>query len=95
MSVCDFCSEADPAWVYPARDFVFGISRSAGGWAACDRCHDLIEAGDSSGLADRSLLELGRWHVLTGEDEVELLAALRAIHLGFWASRVGPAQPQR
>src|SRR5712691_10119589 len=67
--MCDFCTSPDPAWRYPARDIelgtlvgfadespVFSEQRvSAGDWAACEECGDLIEARDWPGLARRSL----------------------------------------
>ncbi len=61
--LCDFCSAPDPAWRYPAKSFVAYCApniagESVGDWAACDRCHILIEANDRRGLAQRSLNEL-------------------------------------
>jgi hypothetical protein len=63
--VCDFCSESidgEWCWSYPARDFLYtiqfegcGTHGSKGEWAACDRCHELIEAGDRSQLAARNV----------------------------------------
>lgn len=47
-AVCDFCLAPDPAWEFPAGPVqVAGhhaITDSIDGWAACDHCHELIEA---------------------------------------------------
>lgn len=54
--LCDFCHPARPAlWDYPASSFVCRGSSpvafaSDGGWLACDRCADLIEAENRVGL---------------------------------------------
>lgn len=54
---CDFCYEVGPQWVVPANDFVDvdmiqdltlpnqPTVASAGDWAACDACADLISKG--------------------------------------------------
>lgn len=95
---CDFCSELEPRWSYPATDFValqIGaiLSTSEGSWAACDTCHDLIDSGDRSGLADRSA---GLW-VVANPDSAEVMECLRGelrcIHDLFFTHRTGKAQP--
>jgi hypothetical protein len=55
--VCDFCSARDPVWVYPAREFAVAAYGwgSAGGWAACAPCADLIERDDWAALAERTV----------------------------------------
>ena len=40
---CDFCSAPRPAWRHQSLDF-----------AACEACHLLIEAGNRTGLAERT-----------------------------------------
>lgn len=61
---CDFCSSPAVRWSYPARDVNMGVvlggsmpvlHNSRGDWAACDACHDLIEAGDYKSLLNRSI----------------------------------------
>lgn len=61
---CDFCSSPAVRWRYPARDVNMGVvlsggksvmHNSRGDWAACDTCHDMIEAGDYTSLLNRSI----------------------------------------
>src|SRR5688500_8897502 len=69
IAVCDFC-RASPTYEYPCDDFVtevLGVRKdgslvkadppqgSAGAWAACQSCHDFIEADDWDSLAERTL----------------------------------------
>lgn len=95
---CDFCSELEPSWSYPAKDFValqIGaiLSTSEGSWAACDTCRELIESGDRNGLADRSA---ALW-VVANPDSAEVMECLRGelrrIHDLFFANRRGEARP--
>lgn len=64
--VCDFCSAPNPRWGYKADNFAspagFDVPSgtefaygSAGGWAACDTCADLIDADDFDALLRRAL----------------------------------------
>jgi hypothetical protein len=52
---CDFCDDPGPCWYYPAQSFdaPSGAMGSLGEWSACETCHDLIEAGNSTALAKR------------------------------------------
>jgi len=72
--VCDFCS--DPHEQITNRYHVpdFGLAgmatnpkddvgwASKGDWAACEKCHRLIEAGDRDGLSRRSLESFFKLH---------------------------------
>lgn len=94
--ICDFCSEPNPRWQYPASDFIMHVPGpddygSEGAWAACDACHDLIEAGDGDGLAKRSADKFAR--NTPGMPRSFLLSRIRELHEGFWSRRKGPAQP--
>lgn len=90
--VCDFCSGGPVRWSYPCRDFqhraVDFTFNSAGGWAACDTCHSLIERHDRQGLAVRCA---------SGHPErryvpiAALTKRVRSLHDTFWANREGPA----
>ena len=57
--ICVFCciEGVEIKYRYPARSFHAAGSPwgSAGDWAACQTCHDLIEAGDKKGLVERSV----------------------------------------
>jgi hypothetical protein len=92
--VCDFCNVTPVLWTYPARDFQHRAPdftfNSSGGWAACARCHELIERGDRQGLADRS----ARGHPERGRIPLNALRSrLRALHDSFWANREGEPVP--
>lgn len=53
---CDFCSDGFPAFILPARDFVYPDDRSQGsrgGWAACPDCATLISRSQWRLLIDR------------------------------------------
>ena len=61
VTTCDFCSQVAPRWVYPCHDFsAIAGQHSVGAWAACERCHHLIEHGRWSKLVRRSLSGQGR-----------------------------------
>lgn len=99
MMVCDFCDSPAVKWIYPAKDcflytaivFEPGVeprgqeAASEGGWAACDHCSRLIEAGDRDGLFRRCVEAYG----------AETQAAeffIKRVHGGFWENRTGARQ---
>ncbi len=95
--ICDFCSGLQVRWCYPARDFfnvVSGgptgivVSESVGGWAACEQCHGLIEAGDEEALLNRSVQNFVE---LYGFLPPTLAEDIRRIHNQFFAHRCGLA----
>lgn len=89
--ICDFCSDPNVRWGYPANDYlseVCPVANSIGGWAACQECHDFIEAGDWAGLAVRDADKFPL--PIPYEDKVALA---RAIHIEFQKQRSGPAYP--
>lgn len=94
--LCDFCSATAPAWCYPASSFIAVtvgplVSASEGGWAACEECHRLIEAGDRKQLAERSLTTLIEAHPEMAPVRDELIDSLRDLHARFFAHRCGAA----
>lgn len=96
--LCDFCSEPSPTWCYPAETFIAMevgpvASASDGGWAACEECHRLIEAGDRRALADRSaaLLIVANPDFASVSDD--LRRQLGDLHKGFFDHRLGPGAP--
>ncbi len=63
IPICDFCSSPDVSWNYDAISAnAFQVEEitlaSIGGWAACETCSTLIEAGDREGLRKHSLATL-------------------------------------
>ncbi len=96
--LCDFCSAPGPAWRYPAKSFVAYCApniagESVGDWAACDRCHILIEANDRRGLAQRSLDELIARHPEASGAATILYEKLAELHREFFTHRSGVAEP--
>lgn len=100
VGMCDFCSASGAPWTYPCDDFTSTVAvhpdgssmshGSVGAWGACDACHDLIEAGDFAGLAERALDALGL--AVGGAHAARALAGMRALHEGFRAHRRGPTR---
>lgn len=85
---CDFCVGPDQVlWDFPARDFYAPGGKSVGGWAACDTCHDLVEAADWGGLARRSVKNLGAPEAETGM----WVALMLTLHAKFNRHRAGDA----
>lgn len=63
---CDFCTADYPTWLYPCEPFTVAViangqthAQDSGddGWAACDPCAALVDAGDRDGLMDRLLAQ--------------------------------------
>jgi len=97
-SICDFCSERNVAWRYPAQTFVAYVvagivGQSVGDWAACRTCHWLIQAGDRRGLLDRSLRTLLEKHPDMRSAEAELRGQIAQFHQLFYANQAGAALP--
>ena len=97
-SICDFCSEPNVAWRYPAQNFVAYavagvVGESVGDWAACGICHRLIEAADRSGLLERSLQRLLEKNPEMREAEAELRDQIAAFHRMFFDHQTGAALP--
>ena len=88
--MCDFCSDLDVKWSYEASSFVMPESGSAfhGGWAACDPCHDLIEADKRQQLAKRSVDTFFKNNPDVKDVpavRVAIAKHVRAAHAGFFA----------
>ena len=86
---CDFCLDTRIRWEYDCEDFTMpeiGFASTLG-WVACDRCSELIDAGDVHGLAERSLRS---WKVRMGFPAPEGGITIRMIQGGFWSHRSGP-----
>lgn len=97
-AICDFCSDPNVEFAYPARDFNRPVAAtpqmsvslsSTGGWAACRPCHDLIEATDREGLYRRSFERFGPSPLpaaIIGQ-------SIRRVQDVFWSQRDGAAVP--
>jgi hypothetical protein len=95
-AVCDFCSAADPIWVYPATDFEMQ-GHARGSWAACAPCAGLIELDDWHALAERyaDASPMVRAAVAAGLPDARRVAveAARLLHARFRQART--AEPRR
>lgn len=87
--VCDFCGHDSPAWDYDCEDFwIEGTDiGSAGQWAVCTYCSDMIESGDWDGVMERCLLGARKMGI---EERVRETAPL--LHAGFRRFRYGERQ---
>jgi hypothetical protein len=93
--ICDFCSGQDVKWRYPAKTFLAYITNSVAGeslgdWAACSKCHDLIEQDDRAGLAASSIESLIAVHPEMAEIKEDLHREMAVLHQIFFNSRIGP-----
>lgn len=79
--ICDFCSARNPKWDYEN----YPTENEDGGWAACDTCSALIEAGDRKALEDRSVAMAPAQTVKDG-----LRRRMRATQDVFWNNRKEP-----
>jgi hypothetical protein len=63
-------------------------------WAACDRCHDLIESGDRQGLFQRSMEQWRRFYPNRAKEIPKLLVEdyVRSAHSLYFGNRTGPCE---
>ena len=99
-SICDFCSEPNVGWRYPAQSFVAYavagvVGQSVGDWAACGICHGLIEDGDRGGLLERSLCRLLEKNPDMRPVEAEIRDQIEVFHRMFFAHQTGAAAMQQ
>jgi hypothetical protein len=86
---CDFCSSTEPRYLEDARTFtateIEGVyyTRSEGAWAACVRCHRLIQARNWDRLERRAIQQLLRKHPGIPRDIVA--AGVHTEHVRFRA----------
>lgn len=95
VSVCDFCSTpVETAWTYPCKSFLYDIPEmpkdgSKGDWAACDKCHDLIEAGDHRAVIRRAVAFEIKEHPEQASMRHQVWSVAARIHKGFYENRTG------
>ena len=103
---CDFCCSAAAAWAYPCAPFTLSQPATPiatvvvpyhGDWLACDRCRDLIEAGEWGVLAEYSVVRAidSRADFMSGADRDAVGQRIRGVHAAFRKHRAGPARPMR
>lgn len=96
--ICDFCSTPAVTHTYPCRDFRRDLGSlggpaygSAGWWAACRECYELIRDGNRQALAERST---ETWFKANPNDNLPrefVVNHVRELHDQFWSNREGPA----
>lgn len=89
--VCDFCGHDSPAWDYDCHDFLLSPDlASAGGWAACTPCSDMIEADDWLGVLMRCVEAASKFG-----PRIQNLVRDQAVlmHGGFRSNRYGERRP--
>ena len=100
VGICDFCSETQPAWIYMASNFevhfdsMNTVETSVGAWAACERCHTLIEAENYRELCERALrrqLKLIPGGTPSAALMFKLRKYIKGLHLRFKDNRIGSA----
>ncbi|MGB7589184.1 MAG: hypothetical protein WBM00_10800 [Solirubrobacterales bacterium] len=94
--ICDFCTTVDPVWMFPCGEVrVVGnvlFNASDDEWLTCERCHDLIEAGDLAGLAEYAATIQCNQSVAPGWEprpHAQMSAFIRANAEAFMAARKG------
>lgn len=98
---CDFCSEPNIEWCYPTRDFTVPDIHYIPDpdFAACQICHDLIEADNWEGLAERAaqtfIEKNGAIFEDLTEDKKRIVSHMASFHLRFKQNRTGPATPEK
>lgn len=96
VTVCDFCSGAEPVWTYPANPFnagTFIVEKegeprsqdyiSADDWGACEQCHDDIVANRWGWIADRVVADVPR------EMRLVFRQSIKDLHAQFRQHRTG------
>lgn len=98
--VCDFCSEPEVKWSYPAKDIASEELHwgSRGDWAACEICHALIEKGERDKLAERSMQNFIRFNPEFASEPAEIRKevadGIRMLHDIFFLARTGEAEKE-
>lgn len=104
VAVCDFCSHnliEGEVWTHPCKDFEYDIDiggapsgGSKGDWAACQTCHELIEAGDRKAVAKRTVEREIEMEPEAAEHYHFAYAIASRIQGGFFENRTGPGYPE-
>jgi hypothetical protein len=104
---CDFCNAPAPQWWYKAGETAVALSgpgnrvailRSTADWAACQECHELIQADEPKKLLRRSvgiiaaqrLRDAGQPMILNTSEMEDLVWTLQS---DFWAQRQAGFRP--
>ncbi|HEX3742217.1 MAG TPA: hypothetical protein VHV29_21140 [Terriglobales bacterium] len=88
---CDFCNAQPVFKVYSCRNFLVPWTKtwvyqheSVGGWAACRKCAELIDAGHWSELSNRAFVKFAKAHGgIPRYEEFTLKQRFRDLHRLF------------
>jgi len=104
MGKCDFCSDPQPAWIYPAESFTVNKVNwgSEDDWAACEECSQLIEDGKHETVVKERMLATAAvgvngalWNLFNKEERREVEVETRRLYDKFRRARRGPRRPLR
>ena len=91
--MCDFCSERPTTRIYACKNFVIPRTRSSvfqhesvGGWVACSKCAELIDAGRWAELTDRAVANFLKQHCVPRYDHLDVRGQFGKIHQ-LWVDR--------
>lgn len=85
---CDFCSEEEPTWVVPAKDFeYFSGHGSHGDWAACRTCAHAIARHDWDTVLSRAEA------LVPANDRADFRAGLKLLYSKLRVNLTGPPEP--
>ncbi len=95
--ICDFCSDLNPVAMFTIPsggaagvsdgDSIAIFHDRDSRWAACAECAELVEAGDSVAVAERSIDALVRLHPYVGRDFARV--SVVTVQSVFWAGYQG------
>lgn len=94
---CDFCNVEDPSWDVPVADFTMSSYEdqpredSAGGWAACARCAELIQSNQWSALLRHAVASFMMKH--PDAEEAEVWADVGKLYRDLRRNMLGPPRP--
>jgi hypothetical protein len=85
---CDFCSSRPVFKIFSCQNFIVPWTKtwvfqheSVGGWAACRKCAELIDAGRWSELSDRAFVKFAKAHGgIPRYDQQPLKQQFRELH---------------
>lgn len=101
-AVCDFCSDPNIVKDYDCTDYVVPVKGpdgrtvelgSAGKWAACKECAELVDKKDKVGLEQRAFQTMLKRSPWMENDSPEILTGTRnflhELHQKFWEGMRG------
>lgn len=88
---CDFCYADSPAFIVPAKSFVYMGAGSHENWAACDECARLLSRNEWNALNRRMRAS---WESRHGEMPEAVYQSVRGLYRALRKNITGPPQPK-